>query len=366
VAIPRTTAKGATCSQAQDSIRENNDASMTNSLGDAGDALDYFDEIQMENLFPHVSMFLDHDSGGLSYPDLEDPTSSLSFGTSGTSESPDGPNAKGAQDGQHNDTFTTASEPLQPPHINILESDPRLSSLVLDMSRRIQQCIAISGPQNNPVLDPALSGSDMTKLFGDALGDLSEFVVIIQKYRCPDTPASSSTLVSQKRRSVRSNPNERTSTTASGGGWNPRPPSFRIGIVVILNLLSAYIQVVAIFDRLFQALLKQLSEPSNPVPNLHLAGFSVQPGNLQTKILTHAILHQFEMIERILGVPAELIVTEKSEGLLGLLGERWGRELLGALSKGRGAPLVMDDDYNLRAVERLRETIERVQMILSM
>ena len=232
-----------------------------------------------------------------------------------------------------------------------------LLNLSLGLSRRLQQCLVISNKiappslaslgATSPALAPANIDMDMdmdmdmedlrhegwgaqksSDVFGDALNDTSEFLVIIQSY-----------------------------AASSCGNSTPQ-----INIIVILNLLSAYLQIVAIFEILFRCLCKQLFDESvkfsftspsekgdktcrglasnnndyslhaaaansnnnkqgvqesnglQTLPGLRLAGFSVQQGNLQTKILLHAVLHQFEMMERTLGLTTELRVTDQREG----------------------------------------------------
>jgi hypothetical protein len=327
-----------------DSIPEHSyDDALQWSIGD--DTMDTFGGKHMANIFADGSI-----PGGPMFYDMEDLTSLLSH------PSPRVPQNSLESSEQRGDTFMnmTTNEP-SPRFLHILEADPRLASLLLDMSRRIQQCTAISGPQDSPILDASRSGdltptseSDMTKLIEDAVGDLSEFLVIIQSYGGNES---------------QDHPNVHTKIgTMTKGG-------LRIGIVVIMNLLSAYLQLVAIFDRIFQALCKQLessSSDSSPdsMPGLHLTGFSLQAGNLHTKMLSHGILHQFEMIVRILGMGPELRVTDKSEQCSGLFQDERAQALLAAVSSGKGHHVALDDGCDLRAVGSLRDTIKRVQMLL--
>jgi hypothetical protein len=293
------------------------------------------------------SICLDRPSGGQMYYDLEDLTSLLSH------PSPLAPQT--LESHVHNvkdtsgDTFMNMTPQEPPSRFHILECDPRLSSLLLDMSRRIQQCTAISGPQDSPILDASRSAdssppaeNDMTKLIEEAIGDLSEFLVIIQSYSGD---------------SLDRNVNSKNGSTCQG---------LRIGIVVIMNLLSAYLQLVAIFDRIFQALCKQLIESSSSesMPGLHLTGLSLQAGNLHTKLLSHGILHQFEMIVRLLGMPPELQVTEKSEQCTGLFQDERAQALVAAINSGKGNHVALDDGCDLRVVGSLRDTIKRVQSLL--
>lgn len=204
----------------------------------------------------------------------------------------------------------------------VLGWDHRLSNLCLNLSRRFHQCQAVlcsrqdrNSPETHSDCDigmttAALQQQEMSwspKLFGDALSDVSEFLLIIQSYR--------------------SLPQENATEGA------------RLGIIVMLNLLSAYLQIIAIYNKLLQCLCSQLfgsasssssccSSPSpaysstsildhgearlQTLPGLQLAGFAIRQGNLQTKIIVDAMLHYFASVERLLGLPAELCVTDKS------------------------------------------------------
>lgn len=303
-------------------------------------------------------MFLDRvhheETDGPLYHDLDDlsPLLSPPALTVGSSSVDCTDAAKEAR--QQSDGFMNEQSPY------VLEGDPRLSSLSLDLSRRLQQCLAISEPQDIPMLDTTCSetapaaDSDMisleeplsSKLFRDALGDLSEFLVIIQSYGSERSGQSTG--------------------AGSGNGTIPNP-SPRIGIVVILNLLSAYLQIVAIYDKLFRCLRKQLFDASEG----SIAGLQTLPGlrltgNLQTKILIHAILRQFEMIERILGLPAEFRVTDKGVAYSGLFEDERARGLLEAVSNSKWCHVAIDDHCGSRALSSLRDTIKRVQVYLDM
>ncbi|KAF4625319.1 hypothetical protein G7Y89_g12847 [Cudoniella acicularis] len=106
-----------------------------------------------------------------------------------------------------------------------------------------------------------------TKLFGETLNNTSNLLAILQSYK-------------------KSSPQN-------------------LSIIVLLNLLSAYLQIVTIYDKLLQCLCKQLSSssPSQILPGLQLAGFSVQQSNLQTKLLMDVMLHQLAAMEQVLGLP---------------------------------------------------------------
>jgi hypothetical protein len=180
-----------------------------------------------------------------------------------------------------------------------------------------------------------------SRLLADALADSAEFLTIIQSYT-PDTRRNSN--------------NPSTNGRRGSGSGSSTPSPARPGMVATLHLLVVYLQLVAIYDRLLHLLSDQLfHEQDNttshaaelptttngtkhdhnqdkttttvlpalaqlvsfPFPlstgplssHHHRRGSTTAGGGLQTKILMHAILHQFETIERLLGLPAEFRVT---------------------------------------------------------
>lgn len=94
-------------------------------------------------------------------------------------------------------------------------------------------------------------------------------------------------------------------------------------------------------------------------------------GNLQTKILIHAILHQFDLIERLLGLPADLRVTDKPGVYSGLFGDDRARALLRAVTDGNRiendwCQTQVDDNRLSKALSSLRETIKNIQVSLDL
>ena len=244
-------------------------------------------------------------------------------------------------------------------HEHVLGCDHRLSSLNLQLSKRLQQIMTIAQPQDSMMLDISSDspiGTDSGKIFregllsskwlSEALSDTSELLAIIQSY-VPERRGSSSCTIPST--------------------------SPRLGIIVVFNLLSVYLQLVVTYDKLFQSQnSQQLDAPVGSVdgletlPGLQLAGFAVQQGNLQTKILIHAILRQFEMIESILGLPAEFRVTEKPDDHRGLFEDGRARSLVEAMSNGSWCHAAIDDHCGLKALSSLREIFTRTQISLSM
>jgi hypothetical protein len=248
----------------------------------------------------------------------------------------------------------------------VLGGDKRLSRLNLDLSKwlegrsensSITDLSSNLSPESGG--DSEIQGSGQFKLLSDALSHSSEFLVIIQSYGL------------EMRRSI-----DGSGSNSTSGTKIPR-----LGIIVTLNVVSVYLQLVAMDKKLFQDLSNQffdcaanLISDLKPLTTLQLTGFSVQNGHLQTKILIHAILHQFESIERILGLPVEFRVMEKQDEYSGGLFEgRYAQYFLQAIISGDGAktgekrydalPL---DDYGFKALPSLREALQRVQIYLDM
>jgi hypothetical protein len=308
--------------------------------------LDIFSSKYLE-ASPDVSMFYE-DPGGLPYDDLEDFSippplpSPRATGTSRTDGAPDLP-PKNIQQKDGSEGFF---------HEHVMRCDHRLSILNMDLTKRLQQHLVLSQPQDRVMLDTESSsaadrsytgqeGQSSSKVLNDALADSSTFLAIIQSY----SPRSGS-----------------TSSTGSISSISPR-----LGIIVILNLLSVYLQLVATYDKLFQTLTSQLFDTSaGSSAGLELAGFSIHRGNLQTKVLIHAILHQFESIERVLGLPVEFRVTEKQDDYSGLFDKGCARNLLQAMGDGKWRNEPIDDNSELKALFSLREMLKNVQTSLDM
>lgn len=196
--------------------------------------------------------------------------------------------------------------------------------------------------------------SRSSKLFGDALGDTAEFLAIIESYESGTLSGASVTGATYG--------SDDTACSATSNA--------RVGLIIILNLISTYLQIVAVYEKLFHNLCQQLFNPPagsglQILPGLRLAGFSVQQGKMQTKILLQAILYQFDKIERCLGLPVEFRVTEKHEAYYtGVFEDERARILLEAVSNSKWSHIAVDDNSGLRALPSLRDKIRRAQVYL--
>ncbi|KAL6166240.1 hypothetical protein ACJQWK_07599 [Exserohilum turcicum] len=259
-------------------------------------------------------------------------------------------------------------------HSHILECNARLCNLNLDLSKRLQECLGTT-PQGSPRLYNAKPEDGST---GDrdginttlerALGDLSEFIAVIRSY------------VSTRNDFDRGNPTGEPigQGVGSGPGISATP---KISLVFLINLLSAYLQLVTIYDKIFSphrtrlcstaSLEPSCTSPSQQPLDFRLLGLSAAQGTLQTKILIHAILHQFDVIERMLGLPADLRVTDTQDVYLGLFEDERARSLLGAVSNAKRietswaqAQFNMEDYGGANALSALRMTLKVMQGFL--
>jgi hypothetical protein len=247
------------------------------------------------------------------------------------------------------------------------EYDLRLSRLCLDLSRQLY--LARSRPWDTTILNTGhlesageAKGTDGPSLsncnpFGDVLRSTSEFLAIIQSYGLAD----------------RSPPG--CSDTHDAQMIHPSKPP--LGVIIILNLLSSYLQIIAIYDNLFLRLYELLCGTSQKrsvtdlqtLPGLRLAGFPVQQGNLQTKILIQAIKHQFEMLEKVLGLPAEFRVSDRRDDVYtGLIEDQRAQSLLNAVMNKENnvgsTQVVTENVWGLRALGSLRGNMEKVRLFL--
>ncbi|KAI1081409.1 hypothetical protein F5B20DRAFT_579273 [Whalleya microplaca] len=204
----------------------------------------------------------------------------------------------------------SSSQNKCPDHVSVIECSTYLSRLRMQLSHSLQQSMEDTAGFWNGDLDATEQQNTGRNPFGEALCRTSEFLTIIQ--------------------SLMQQPRE------AHGETNPLPSPSVFGtmdLVITVDILSAYTQILSIYDGLFQQLYTTLrstmgqeaSDLSMPrlqtLPGLQLAGFSVLQSNLQTKILMQAIMHQFETLEKVLALPRELRVSKRVEvypgGLLG-------------------------------------------------
>ncbi|KAK0385884.1 hypothetical protein NLU13_7061 [Sarocladium strictum] len=270
-------------------------------------------------------------------------------------------------------------------HNLILGSDHRLSSLNLSISKRLDSALALGGheSQDTPSRSDATAAPpaahdhganqeqhDGPKLLSEALNDTSEFLIIIQSYRNRAERRGSS------------------SWSNSGGGGDhsgeQSSPGPRLGLVNTLNLLSVYLQLVELYDKLFQSsfsfllqdasaegvvLDRQEAAAASSLPSIGFSPSLMQQrgGGLQAKVLIHAILHQFENIERTIGLPVDYRVTGKDDDYSGLLREGSAMNLLEAIA-GESQPHQAMEGYHaeLKSVGSLRTILQRMQIALNM
>ncbi|KAI1125427.1 hypothetical protein F5Y10DRAFT_247173 [Nemania abortiva] len=188
--------------------------------------------------------------------------------------------------------------------------------------------------------------STFSKLLREALSRSLEFLDIIQSH----------------------SPERRNSFQEMAPG-KETSPNTRPGIVFKLNLLSVYLQLVMIYEKIIHLLRAcLLEELLVEIPDLEIAPGGQMGNNMQIKLLIHAILHQFELIEQILGLPAECRVTDKDGVYPGvrLLEDSNTKSLLEAVGFGKGSEVTGIDDHGSRILTSLRDGLRNVQIALNM
>ncbi|QKX59155.1 uncharacterized protein TRUGW13939_06287 [Talaromyces rugulosus] len=248
----------------------------------------------------------------------------------------------------------------------LIESDHQVSEFNLKLARRLQQCqsffrrkdgsskVANTTGSEPLVLDKDDISNQETTLFGYTLSDTSEFLAIVQAYASDEFNKFSDTGIRNKGcHNIKNN---------FGTSSCSRP-----GLILTLNLISAYLQLVQIYEELFSCLSRKLvsgySEAAFDMqifPQLQLAGFSVQQGNLQIKIFIQTTVHQFEMIEKALGLPPDLRVTDKQDAYLGFLEDETAKNILDAISGGKLYSEALGEHDGPRALVSLRSHLKRV------
>ncbi|KAH8651344.1 hypothetical protein BX600DRAFT_441774 [Xylariales sp. PMI_506] len=278
------------------------------------------------------------------------------------------------------------------PSPGCIETDTRLSSLLLDLSRCLEHCMKIATSPDVVMLDvPSTLAAGMdganpgsisdSNLLVHALGDLSEFLLIVQSYA--------------SRKSYPPSDSQDSSNGAGGDDSRSSSPGGRIGTIVLLNILSAYLQIVAIYDILMHYLGEKITDGSPDAMMVDSRGgpggfpsrghmstsFSSQQqqqqqqqGNFQTRILIHAILHQFGTIETVLGLPAEFRVTDTPKSFsTGLFEDEGATGLLQALGLASASAQLQSllsatsaDRLEMRALPSLKHSIRNIQAYLGM
>ncbi|KAF2259440.1 hypothetical protein CC78DRAFT_537103 [Lojkania enalia] len=217
-------------------------------------------------------------------------------------------------------------------------SDTNLTGLRLSLSQKYHRSRLAGTTKNlgssSGSLDEDMDQSNPTETswFGDALQDIARFLGIIEAY------------------------SQETRTTTNHGG-----PAYHSTITIInfLDILSAYLQIIGIFDDLctqLYGILRASSQNSiselQTLPGLQLAGLSIGHGHLQTKILLQAVVHHFEMIERVLGLPVTYRVSGRVNEYNGLFKNNQQYSRLMAI--------VMEDECGKRNLNSLKQNLRNM------
>ncbi|KAE8548378.1 hypothetical protein EYB25_008756 [Talaromyces marneffei] len=252
---------------------------------------------------------------------------------------------------------------MSPP---LIESDHQVLQFNLKLAKRLQQCQSFFRRNDNhrkegsaTASEPLIADKDDMRdqeanPFGRILSDTSEFLTIIQAYTSHHC-------------------HKFTEPRMRGRGCSNASHDFgtsvtsRPCLILVLSLISAYLQLVLIYEELFSFLNKKLLSGYTGAaldlqifPQLQLAGFSVQQGNLQRKIFIQTTIHQFEMIEKALGLPPDLRVTNTQDVYMGFLEDENTKRILTAISGGKLYPQASGEYEGLRALTSLREHLKRI------
>lgn len=238
------------------------------------------------------------------------------------------------------------SEPMPKASSFVVETDPNLTGLRLSLSQRCHHSrLAATSNSSGGSLSESLD-KDMDKSnalgklwFGDALRDISTFLSIIESH----------------------NQGKNTATTNQNGSTQ----NSTISIVIVLDMLLAYLQIVTVFDELCAQLYDHLRTSSQgslselqTLPGLQLAGLSVEHGQLQMKILLQAVVHHFEMIEKSLGLSITYRVSGRLDEYTGLLkNDKQYDDLIA---------IVMEDDSGKMSLNSLKQNLKNMAQIIYM
>jgi hypothetical protein len=168
----------------------------------------------------------------------------------------------------------------------------------------------------------------------------------------------------------------------------------RLSEIILLNILSSYIQIITLYDELLKGLCSRLFEKnlyrSSPaslawtpassslsvneaqiLPGLQVAGLTIMQGDLQARVLLDVMQHQLATIELLLGLPARGVGvmqgpkrkfsehTQRNgssgeDGALGIFGkDPHAKGLLAAMGNGSCAVASLRD-----RIRELRELVD--------
>ena len=195
------------------------------------------------------------------------------------------------------------------------ECDCQLSQLSIDLCHYISKAEQLRmHHESSPDSAPANTCQSVSEAVGKALESNSRFISLIQDFTKCDMAQ------------VPDNDGSRF--------LNDQDTTSPLRFPCLLNILSTYLRLVVLVDKLFQRLrgsiLAERSTLAVPpvgsstsshgfqlLPGLQLAGFSVVQGSFQIRILIEALQHQFEIMETQLGLPRRLRVSNRTDDVGG-------------------------------------------------
>jgi hypothetical protein len=247
-----------------------------------------------------------------------------------------------------------------------VECDMRLSELNLDLCRQLNMQLLRRTPTSGTLAQNACS--DLSTAFRDVLRSTDAYIHLLQRLRDRTEPRPNSGC-----QATTAIPTPTTTTT-----HNYSDPGSPLTSICVLNLISCFFRIVDLFNiHLFNLTLEittnaispplsSSSSSSNTAPTLqilsefNLAGLPVHEVSLQIKLLVLAITHHLETMERLLGIPTELRVSQcQDDNVNGLLSANWTNMLGAGMTEQRELGWCGTGNWG-RSVESLRTNIQRL------
>ncbi|OKL60774.1 hypothetical protein UA08_04448 [Talaromyces atroroseus] len=136
----------------------------------------------------------------------------------------------------------------------------------------------------------------------------------------------------------------------------------------ILMIITTHLQLVRLYDavvaRMYASLLEMREgevASFQALPGLQLGGFPLSHGNLHIKIILQVLEHQLDLIERVMGLPAEYRLSTQQESPEGIFRNS---ELLVLLRAVMGQNATSCHGMGLYYIVSLKENLQKVKQLL--
>jgi hypothetical protein len=134
-------------------------------------------------------------------------------------------------------------------------------------------------------------------------------------------------------------------------------------------IITTYLQFVRLYDAVVARMHASLLEMREgevasfqALPGLRLGGFPLSHGNLHIKIILQDLEHQLDLIERLMGLPAEYRLATQQETAEGIF--RNSEELLVLLRAVMGQRTGSCHSMGLHYVVSLKDNLQKVKQLL--